>query len=205
MKCNMNDDAARKELQRICSKLYERGLTVSAGGNMSIRVADGILITPSGRNKGMLSASDMVKVSMSGDPVGNGRPSIETGMHLALYRKNSDVNAVVHCHPLYCTALAVKGEKVKSALTPEGILLLGDVPMVRYITPGSKELAEAVSECSGSMAILLERHGAVTQGRTLEEAYNRMEELEFQAHLQIITDGAECLPLAEIKKIEGMR
>jgi Ribulose-5-phosphate 4-epimerase and related epimerases and aldolases len=172
---------------------------------MSIRVADGILITPSGKNKGMLHSSEMVKVSMDGNPIGNGRPSIETGMHLALYRKNNAVNAIVHCHPLYCTALAVKGEKVKSSLTPEGILLLGDVPMVRYMTPGSKELADAVSECSDNAAILLERHGAVTQGRTLEEAYNRMEELEFQAHLQIITEGAEGLPPAEIRKIEGMR
>jgi len=201
----MNDDAARKELQRICSRSYERNLTVSAGGNMSVRIDDGILITPSGRNKGMLCSSDMVKVSMDGRPIGSGRPSIETGMHLALYRKNSSVNAVVHCHPLYCTALAVRGEKVKSSLTPEGILLLGDVPMVRYITPGSAELADAVSECSDSVAILLERHGAVTQGNTLEEAYNRMEELEFQAHLQMITEGADCLPAAEIAKIRGMK
>ena len=201
----MNDETAGKELQLICSRLYDRNLTVSAGGNMSVRVPDGILITPSGRNKGMLSASDMIKVSMDGRVIGNGKPSIETGMHLSLYRKNKDVNAIVHCHPLYCTALAVRGEKVKSSLTPEGILLLGDVPMVRYITPGSPELADAVSECSDSVAILLERHGAVTQGRTLEEAYNRMEELEFQAHLQIITDGAECLPADEIKKIRGMK
>jgi Ribulose-5-phosphate 4-epimerase and related epimerases and aldolases len=201
----MNEDAARKELQRICSKLYDRSLTVSAGGNMSIRVDDGILITPSGRNKGMLCPSEMVKVTMDGKPAGNGKPSIETGMHLALYRKNNGVNAIVHCHPLYCTALAVKGEKVKSALTPEGILLLGDVPMVRYITPGSSELADAVSECSDSAAILLERHGAVTQGRTLEEAYNRMEELEFQAHLQIIAGGADCLPADEIEKIRCMK
>lgn len=201
----MNETYARELLADICTRLYERNLTVSAGGNMSIRLNDNeILITPSGRNKGMLVGGDMVKMTMDGNVVGNGKPSIENRFHLALYNKNPDTNAVVHCHPLYCTALAVKGEKIKSDLTPEGILLLGEVPMIDYFTPGSQELVKAVEEHSDSMAMLMKRHGALTQGKTLEEAYDRMEELEFQAHLQLTIRHARGLPKAEFDKIRSM-
>ena len=200
----MNETSARNMLLNICKLLYERKITVSAGGNMSVRLEDSILITPSGRNKGLLRASDMVNVSMDGKVIGSGKPSIETMLHLALYNSNPHINAIVHCHPLYCTILAVRGERVKSDLTPEGVLLLGDVPMVGYFTPGSQELVDAVAANASSMAMIMERHGAITQGTTLEEAFNRMEELEFQANLQILAGDVKGLPKAEIKKILGI-
>ena len=189
----------------MCIRLYDRGLTVSAGGNMSMRLdEDHILITPSGRNKGLIEPGDLVKVTMDGEVVGKGRPSIETGIHLALYDKNVNINAVVHCHPLHCTVLAVRSEKMRTDLTPEGVLLLGDVPLVGYFTPGTRELVNAVAERSSSMAMLMERHGAITQGGSLEEAYNRMEELEFQARLQLMAGDVEGLPDEEIKRILGV-
>ena len=200
----MNETFAREVLADVCLKLYERKLTVSAGGNMSIRLDDGILITPSGRNKGLLIPEDMVKLTFDGKVVGEGKPSIEHRFHLALYNKNQDTNAIVHCHPLHCTALAVKGERMKSDLTPEGVLLLGDVPMIDYFTPGSDELVKAVEACSDSKAMLMKRHGALTQGRTMEEAYNRMEELEFQAQLQLMIGRAKGLPKAEVEKLKRM-
>lgn len=200
----MTEKAARKMLRDMCVKLYDRGLTTSAGGNMSVRLdEETILITPSGRNKGMLGPEEMIKVSMEGETIGSGRPSMETMIHIALYKANANVNAVVHCHPLYCTAISVKGEGLRSSLTPEGVLLLRNVPMIGYFTPGSKELADAIAEHSGAMAMLMEKHGALTQGRTLEEAYNRMEELEFQAKLQTIVGDAEPLSKEEIDRILG--
>jgi L-fuculose-phosphate aldolase len=202
----MNETYAREVLVDTCSRLYERMLTVSAGGNVSIRLNESeILITPTGRNKGLLFSDDMVKMSMAGEVIGDGRPSMEHKFHLALYRKNPNVNAVVHCHPLYTTALAVKGTKIKSDLTPEGVLLLGDVPMIDYYTPGSDELVKAVDAHSDAMAMVLRRHGAITQGVDMEEAYDRMEELEFQAKLQTIVHRARGLPVAEIDKLERMR
>ena len=201
----MNESFAREILADVCAKLYDRRLTVSAGGNMSIRINDGeILITTSGRNKGLLLPEDMVKMSMDGKVIGEGKPSIEHRFHLALYNRNQDTNAIVHCHPLYCTTLAVKGERIKSDLTPEGVLLLGDVPMIDYYTPGSEELVKAVEACSDSKAMLMRRHGALTQGRTMEEAYNRMEELEFQAQLQLMVRRAKGLPKAEVEKLRNM-
>ncbi len=172
---------------------------------MSARINDSeILITPSGRNKGMLEPEDLVLIDSKGKVLSEGKPSIEHKFHLALYNMNMDTNAIVHCHPLNCVALAVRGEGMKTKITPEGVSLLGDVPMIKYCTPGSKKLVEAGAECGSYKAMLMEKHGALTQGRTLEEAYNRMEELEFQAKLQLLVGDVEDLPKREIQKLMKM-
>ena len=201
-----NESFARRRLAECCHLLYDRHLTVSAGGNMSVRLCeDEILITPSGVNKGLISGDDLVKMDMDGNVISGGKPSIEHKFHIGIYKENPETNAVIHCHPLYCLALAVKGEDIKSCLTPEGVLLLDQVPTVRYETPGSQELVDAVMEYADAPAMLMAKHGAITQGRTLEEAFNRMEELEFQAHLQILAGDAAELPVEEVVKLRGMR
>ncbi|HKM09043.1 MAG TPA: class II aldolase/adducin family protein [Candidatus Methanomethylophilaceae archaeon] len=201
----MNEIYAREILVQFCRMLYDRGLTVSAGGNMSMMIGDSeILITPSGRNKGILEPNDLVLMGMDGEVISGGKPSIEHRMHIELYNRNNETKAVVHCHPLYCTSLAVKEKTLKTGLTPEGVILLGDVPMIPYYTPGTQELVDAVAANFMSKAMLMARHGAITQGRTIEEAYNRMEELEFQAKLQIITGRARLLPPQEIEELSRM-
>lgn len=201
----MNERYARELLAETCKRLYDRQLTVSAGGNMSVRINDReVLITPSGRNKGLLEPDDMVKLSIDGEVLSEGKPSIEHRFHLALYRMNPDTNAIVHCHPLNCVALAVRNEPIRCNITPEGAILLGKVPMIGYFTPGSEELVEAVASEGKSKAMLMERHGALTQGRTLEEAYNRMEELEFQARLQLIVGDVDDLPADEVDRLSRM-
>lgn len=201
-----NESFARRRLAECCHLLYDRHLTVSAGGNMSVRLGeDEILITPSGVNKGLISGDDLVKMDMDGNVISGGKPSIEHKFHIGIYKENPETNAIIHCHPLYCLALAVKGEDIKSCLTPEGVLLLDQVPTVRYETPGSQELVDAVMEYADAPAMLMAKHGAITQGRTLEEAFNRMEELEFQAHLQILAGDAAELPVEEVVKLRGMR
>ena len=201
----MNEDYGRKQLVKICALLYERELTVSAGGNMSVRLnEDEILITPSGKNKGFLTEDDPLVVNMEGEVVcGRGTPSIETGMHLAIYKANPETNAIIHCHPLNCVALTLK-RRIKTDLTPEGVLLLGEVPTVGYYTPGSEALANAVASKSKSKAILMERHGAITQGKDLVDAYNKMEELEFQAKLQMLVGRCRGLPRDEVEKLSKM-
>lgn len=197
----MDEKEARIALVETCARLYDRNLTVSAGGNMSVRVDDGVLITPSGRNKGLLKPEDLVKVALDGTVVSGGKPSIETRFHLALYRSNPGTNAVIHCHPLNCIALTLRNEELRCNLTPEGALLLGRVPTIPYITPGTDELVDAVASHRDSAVMLMARHGALTQGATLEEAYDRMEELEFQARLQMMCGGAEDLPADELRKL----
>jgi L-fuculose-phosphate aldolase len=201
----MNEQFARQSLTDTCKLLYNRNLTVSAGGNMSLRLNEReFIITPTGRNKGMLNPDEMVKIDIEGNILSEGKPSIEHKFHLELYRKNTDTNAVIHCHPLYCVALAVQGKNIKSGLTPEGILLLGNVPMIKYCTPGSQELVDEVGRYSSCNAMLMSKHGALTQGKTLEEAYNRMEELEFQAKLQTLVGRTKELPRAEMDRIRGL-
>ncbi|MBO4357300.1 MAG: class II aldolase/adducin family protein [Candidatus Methanomethylophilaceae archaeon] len=202
----MNERYARQELVKFCKMLYDRQLTVSAGGNMSVKINDSeILITPSGRNKGLLEPEDLVLIDSKGKVLSEGKPSIEHKFHLALYNMNYDTNAVIHCHPLHCVTLAVRAEPIKSNITPEGVLLLGNVPMIGYFTPGSKKLVDAVAEYGHCKAMLMERHGALTQGKTLEEAYNRMEELEFQAKLQLLCgNDVTDLPKREITKLSKM-
>ncbi len=202
----INENYARKRLVECCHLLYERNLTVSAGGNMSVRIGDNLmLITPSGVNKGLISEDDLVKMDLDGNVLSEGKPSIEHRFHIGIYKANPGTEAVIHCHPLYCLAIMTRNEGLRSTLTPEGVLLLDEVPVCRYATPGSEELVDAVLEYAEAPAMLMDRHGAITQGRTLEEAFNRMEELEFQAHLQILAGNAEGLPADEVQKLREMR
>ncbi len=200
----MDERGHRDELANICKLLYDRNLTFSSGGNMSVRVdPEHIVITPSGRNKGMLRGEDMIKVNLDGKVVGEGRPSIEVGMHLIYYRMRDDVGAIVHCHPPYCTSLAIMGERLKSNLTPEGAVLLGEVPIAPYGTPGTTHLVDSVKDHVHSDCLIMERHGALATGADLISAYNRMEELEFHARLQfIIGDRAREFDAEEIEKIK---
>ncbi len=200
----MDECTARRELVETCARLYDRQLTVSAGGNMSVRLDDSILITPSGRNKGLLREEDLVRVGMDGTVISGPRPSIETGFHLAIYQSNPSTQAIVHCHPLHCIAITVRGERLRCNLTPEGALLLGRVATVPYVTPGTPELVEEMRKVAQSNVILMERHGALTQGGSLEEAYNRMEELEFQARLQMLCGDADDLPEEELRRLGVM-
>ncbi|MDO5861421.1 MAG: class II aldolase/adducin family protein [Thermoplasmata archaeon] len=201
----MDETEARRALIETCARLYDRKLTVSAGGNMSVRCGDCVLITPSGRNKGLLKPEDLVKVAMDGTVISGPKPSIETRFHLALYNANPSTNAVVHVHPLYGVALTVNGRKLRCNLTPEGALLLGKVATIPYITPGTEELVEAVRANASSQVMIMDRHGTLAQGSTLEEAYNRVEELEFQARLQMLCPDAEDLPDSELAKLGVLR
>lgn len=196
----MNRKENMESLASVCRMLYDRKLTYSAGGNVSMREGDTVYITPSGVNKGMLQADDIVIVNMDGGILSKGVPSIEIGIHLALYKKCPEITAIVHCHPLFATALSVKNEALK-AYTPEGALLLGKVAMVPYKMPGTKDLVDAVAAEHVSNAMIMANHGALTKGRTLMEAFNRMEELEFQAMMQFYCADAEPLPDTEVMRL----
>jgi L-fuculose-phosphate aldolase len=186
----VTEKMARKQLVEYGRLLYDRGLTYGTAGNLSVRIDhDDLLITPSGACKGFLIERDLVRISISdGKTTGGGRPSIEVPFHTALYKRRKDVGAVVHAHPLYCTVLAVAGIPLRTGLTPEGVLILGPVPLVPYETPGTDRLAKKLAESKhDANAFLLERHGAITVGKDLPEAYHRMETLEFAAALQVIS------------------
>jgi L-fuculose-phosphate aldolase len=201
-------ETARREIVEYGKLLYQKGLTVGTAGNISLRgEGETMLITPTNTCKGMLEESRIVLIDLNdGKVLSGGKPSIETPFHMALYKARSEIGAVIHTHPVYCTALAVKGIGIQPGLTPEGLLVLGrEVPVVPYATPGTDDLATALSEApSTATAFLLEKHGAITVGRDMTEAFHRMETLEFMAQLQFnlhALGGARPLPEDEVSRI----
>ncbi|MFP4545973.1 MAG: class II aldolase/adducin family protein [Methanomassiliicoccales archaeon] len=197
------ETALRMELVKYCHLMYERNLTFATGGNLSVRLDErSILITPSGLRKGEVREDDIIRVNLdTGECLGKGRPSMETPLHTAMYSRK--VGAVVHGHPPYCTALSVSGVGLATGMVPEGVLILGEVPLVPYRTPGTEELAESLASHE-AVAYLMENHGALTVGKDLEEAFNRLEEMEFLARVQVIagsSGGVRELPEEELKRL----
>lgn len=178
-------DVARR-MALCCRHLADRGLMAGQDGNLSVRLGrDRVLVTPSGAVKAFVGPADMVLVSLAGKRRrGRRNPTSELDLHLRILRRRGDVGAVVHAHPPAATAFAVAGLDLTSFALAELILLVGPVPLVPYATPGSPELGDRVEGFIGEHdALLLANHGAVTVGRTLDEAWIRMESLEHAARI----------------------
>jgi len=173
--------------------LYEREYIVACEGNLSVRLADGrILTTPTGMNKGMLSPEDLVTTDIEGRQLSGGRKvSSELAMHLLFYKMRPDVNAICHAHPPTATGFAVAGRALNKALLPEVIVGLGQVPLVQYATPGTPELGGALEPFVPHYdALLLANHGAVTCGPDLLTAFYRMETIEHCARITLAAELA---------------
>lgn len=182
----MEREAAAVAIVRVCRRLYERGLVAGPDGNVSVRLRDGsILVTPSGMSKVDVAPDDLVLVGGDGS-VRDGRraPSSELRMHLRIYERRTDVLAVVHAHPPTATGFAVAGESFIAPVLPEVILQMGEVPLVRYATPGTAAVADGFDPyLDRHDAFLMANHGATTIGATLELAHQRMESLEHAARI----------------------
>jgi L-fuculose-phosphate aldolase len=172
-----------------CRQLAAHGLIAGRDGNLSVRLAaDRVLVTPSGFIKSLVTAADMVEVDLSGKArrKGSRKPTSELDLHLRILRHRPDVQAVVHAHPPAATGFAVAGQEIPGNLLPELIFVVGPVPLVPFGMPGTPELGDRVVpylEDRRHQALLLANHGAVTLGRTLDEAWIRMESLEHSARI----------------------
>jgi L-fuculose-phosphate aldolase len=203
---------ARISLTVICSKLQLKGLVAATDGNVSCRVGEEyFLITPSGKAKGDLTPLDMLLVNPRGEVLqGNGKPSSEFRMHSLIYSRRGDVQAVVHAHPPMLTAFTVAGVPFVAEALPEVYLGFGAVPTAGYATPTTDEVPDSIeSLIDDHQAILLERHGSVTMGASLEEAYLRLEKLEHAAHTLFYSrilakDGPSALPEAFLRRLDEL-
>ena len=183
----------REDLKKVCNLAYEKGLLSGNEGNLSLRINDElILVTPRNSNKGTIETSDFVVVDTKGNTISNGnkQPTTELALHLESYKKRPDIRAVVHAHPPTTVSFSVAGLDFNQPAIPEIIVLLGEVPTVPYREPGTEKLAELVGTyLEKHDAVILERHGAVTLGKDVFNAYFKMESLEhaakimFNAHL----------------------
>jgi L-fuculose-phosphate aldolase len=171
-------------------RLYRQQLTTTSGGNISLRLnGELIAITPSATDKGRMKWNEVALMRISGENLSPGmKPSIESEMHLAIYRKHPAVNAVVHAHPLYATAYTAMKARIDTNLTAEACAILGEPVFVPYALMGSAELALAVSEkLLQNSILLLENHGIVAAGINLLQAFDRLEVLENAARMTFIT------------------
>jgi len=197
----------RLELVKFCHKVYEKGFVSATDGNLSLRLdSKRILITPSGKNKGEVKPEDLLTIDNYGRKLdGNGKVSTEAKIHLLAYNSRPEVNAVVHCHPVYATAFATAGIDLSEPVFPEVILSLGEIPLCKYGTPSTDELPASMKPyINYAWAFLLQNHGAVTLGVSIEDAYYKMEKLEHAAQtifVAKILGGAHPLSRENVVKL----
>jgi len=199
-----------EQLITVCHALYEHGYVTATDGNVSARLGNGnILTTRSVLNKGKTQSADLVEVNLNGDIVkGKAVPSTELKMHLYIYSQRPDAMAVVHAHPVYATGFAVAGKPIPNDVLPEVAVNFGGVPLARYGTPSTDSLALSLAPFIHThSAILLQNHGVVTFGRTLEDAYFKMEKVEHAAHILTVAEslgGPVRLPQGEVERLRAV-
>ena len=165
---------------------YERNLVSASDGNFSCRLpSGGMLITPSGRNKGLITESDLIEVDENGVVAGGKKASKELALHRCVYQERVDANVVFHSHPVFGTVFASMDIKeIADNYFAEFPLFLKSVPIAPYATAGTSALAESVRPLlSLSKNILLKNHGVLVFDLDFESAFNRLEILENTLHM----------------------
>jgi L-fuculose-phosphate aldolase len=200
-----DEDRLRADVAEVGRRIYARGLVGAAEGNVSVRLGHRLLMTPAGVCKGFLAPEQIVATDLDGHPE-KGRPSTESAMHTAIYRRRPDVAAVVHAHPPTATACSVVGLRLDEPYVAEAVATLGCVSLVPYRSPGTPELAAAVAEAVASAeTLLLANHGALTVGTDVFRAWERMETLEHVARVRLVVrllgGGAPPLPPDEVERL----
>ena len=172
-------------------RLYNHGLTTTSGGNISLRVTDDIiLITPSATDKGRMKWEEIALMSIHGENLTPElKPSIESEMHLSIYKKQKDITAIIHAHPVYASSFTAMKCKIDTSLTAEAKAILGDPRFVPYALMGTHDLAKIVAENTiHSDILLLENHGILTTGQSLLQAFDKIEVLENAAKMTLIVE-----------------
>jgi L-fuculose-phosphate aldolase len=189
---NISESDLRNQIVDIGIRLYALGFVPATDGNISARLSsDTFLITPSGMPKGNININDITKMTIDGRVISGKKPSSEFKLHTTIYKEWSCAKAVVHAHPPVATAFACCGRDLSEPLTSELVITLGKIPLAPYATPGTDEVsASVIPLLRKHNALLLANHGAVTYGKDLEQAFQRMETVE---HFAKIALNAETL------------
>ncbi len=180
-----SENALRAQVVKTAQRMAALRLVCGSSGNVSLRSGGRILITASGIPYGELTPTQIIEIDSTGRRYsGEGAPSSEWRMHVAIYEKRDDVQAIVHTHSPFATAAAI-ALKSLPIVHDEGEILFGEtIPVARHAPPGTWELARAVADAlDAQRAVLIAHHGAVTVGETLEEALELAEKVEEMAEL----------------------
>ena len=187
----MGETAERDSICRLAKSLFERGLTIGSSGNISVRLDDGWLMTPTGSSMGNLDPNEISKLDLDGNLISGKNPTKESFLHIAMYGERPDSGAVVHLHSTHSVAVScladIDKKNVLPPITAYYVMKIGTLPLVPYFPPGDINLAKAVKEmASDHHAVLLANHGPVVAGKTLEDAVYAIEELEETARLFLL-------------------
>jgi len=199
----MEEGETRRLLVELARSLFQRGFSVGSAGNISVRLADGYLMTPTNASLGRLQAERLSKLDTGFRHVSGDRPSKEVFMHRAFYAARTDAGAVVHLHSTMATAVACLPDVDPVApippLTPYFVMRLGGkLPVVPYYRPGDPDMEPAIAHAArAAKAVLLANHGPVVSGRTLADTVYAAEELEESARLFLLLRGSAVRLLTE--------
>ena len=193
--------------------MYERKYVSGYDGNISVRLGDGhILVTPSGVSKGCLEPDLLLELNSGGsilDSPAGLTPTSELNMHLAVYSSRKDVNCAIHAHPIHVTALSLLYMDLASPVLPESLFTFGKIGVADFAIPTTGAVVDSIRPLIMEHdAIILKKHGSLTLGGDIEEAYYRLESLE---HTAEIIYKASCigkaLPLGHdvVRKIMSMK
>ena len=178
----------KKYICEVGHKLYDKGFVAANDGNISVKVSNNeFYCTPTGVSKGDLTPDMIIRIDGTGKKIeGKLNPSSEIKMHLRVYQERPDVMAVVHAHPPVATAFTVAGVELDQYILPEAVLTIGNVPTCEYGTPSTMEIPDSLAPfIQNHDAFLLKNHGALTVGNTLLRACFTMEEVEFNAKINL--------------------
>ena len=200
-------EALKEEVCEQNHELPRNGLVVGSGGNVSGRDPETglIVIKPSGVKFSNLTPETMVVVDPNGKIVeGQMKPSVDTGIHLYVYRHRLDVFGMCHSHSPYASSFAARGERIPAVLTPITHMLGRDVPCSRYATPGEVDTGQAIIDAADrGMAVLIKAHGVFTMAKSATEATSfamYLEEAAMTTHLAMLRGPVEELPQEEIDR-----
>lgn len=197
----MTEAAARDDIARVARSLFQRGLTFGSSGNISVRLEDGFLMTPTGVSMGEVDPARISRLDLSGQHIDGDPPTKETVLHMAMYASRPRAGAVLHTHSTYSVAISclsdVDPQNALPPLTAYYVMRVGVLPIVPFFPPGDADLAQAVGVCAEHHhAMLMANHGPIVAGVSLDEALYALEELEETAKLFLLLRGAKTAPLS---------
>ncbi len=191
----MDEQAAREELAALAKSLFDRGYSVGTAGNISVRLPDGYLMTPTNSCLGRLDPARISRLGADWSYLSGDKPSKEVFLHRAVLTARPEAGAVVHLHSTHATAIACLapegGDAEVPPLTPYFVMRIGRrLPCVAYYRPGDSAMEPAVHAAARqAKALLLANHGPVVSGATLAEAVHAAEELEEACRLALLLRG----------------
>jgi ribulose-5-phosphate 4-epimerase/fuculose-1-phosphate aldolase len=190
----MSEQRLRDRICQFGSLLYLRGYAHGSTGNISVRLDDSILITPTNSCLGLLDPARISRVALDGALIDGDPPSKEAFLHLSMYQVRPSARSIVHLHCTHAVAVAclchADRSNVLPTITAYHAMRVGTVPLIDYYRPGDRGLANAVRvEAERHHAVLLANHGPVVAGKSLEEAVYTAEELEETAKLSLLLHG----------------